>query len=238
MTLYGRVRYINIPEYIHCRERIYPDSLPLKQHKTVEVENMTQYTIDTIIFDLGGVVVNHKNPAEVMGRYGLDSGTFYKSMWRKYKTGKCTEDEFWSQMVKGTQQEQNKDRIKQEVREIFSKAAPEGAYHFLFRLSLNYRVAILSNHSTEWGRSAVESLGLEKYCDPIIISAEVGLAKPDPAIYEYTLKAVNRMEYPDTCLFIDDKQENVDAAIKQGMYATRFTDAEKLQRVLQGFELI
>lgn len=51
--------------------------------------------------------------------------------------------------------------------------------------------------------------------DNYIVSSYVKLAKPEPAIFKLLLSKFNLK--PQECVFIDDRKDNVDAAIVQGM---------------------
>jgi 2-haloacid dehalogenase len=64
----------------------------------------------------------------------------------------------------------------------------------------------------------------------IVVSGEVGLVKPDPAIYRLLL-ARNALEAA-SCVFIDDSAANVAAAASLGMRGIRFTDPGNLRRDL------
>ena len=70
----------------------------------------------------------------------------------------------------------------------------------------------------------------------IVVSGEVKLLKPDPAIYFLALDrfALN----PRGALFVDDRQINVDAAKAVGMHAVLFTSAEDLRTRLEAEELL
>nr|WP_258050267.1 HAD-IA family hydrolase [Streptomyces finlayi] len=58
-------------------------------------------------------------------------------------------------------------------------------------------------------------LGIDDLADHVVSSAREGVAKPDRAIYE---TAAARAGVPvERCLFVDDRQENVDAAVALGM---------------------
>lgn len=72
--------------------------------------------------------------------------------------------------------------------------------------------------------------------DGIVVSGEVGLVKPDPAIYR-ALFDTHRLD-PADCLFIDDNAANVATAGDLGMTAHRFTDAERLRVELVGLGLL
>jgi len=64
-----------------------------------------------------------------------------------------------------------------------------------------------------------------------VITAEVGLRKNDPAIYRYCVKKHNLI--PGECLYIDDREENVAAALASGLEAIVFTGADACIRALE-----
>lgn len=78
------------------------------------------------------------------------------------------------------------------------------------------RTALVSNcsHST---RGIVDRLGLVDAFDEVILSFEVGLRKPDPAIYREALRRVD--VEPDRAVFVDDQQEYCDGAASIGIQA-------------------
>jgi putative hydrolase of the HAD superfamily len=61
----------------------------------------------------------------------------------------------------------------------------------------------------------------------LVWSYQLGIAKPDPAIYRYALEKLGTQ--PAETLFIDDKAENVEAAVALGMKGIIFSDAGKLR---------
>lgn len=65
----------------------------------------------------------------------------------------------------------------------------------------------------------------------VVVSAEEGLLKPDPAIYRRLLDR-NGLVAAD-CLFIDDSEKNVAGARAVGMRAHHFRDAEGLRAALR-----
>jgi len=63
--------------------------------------------------------------------------------------------------------------------------------------------------------------------DDVVVSGEVKVAKPDPRAY---LIAAERSGLPiDRLLFVDDRQDNVDAAVALGMAGVVFTGAAALR---------
>lgn len=74
------------------------------------------------------------------------------------------------------------------------------------------RTALLSN---SWGTSAYPRDRLERVFDVQVISCEVGLRKPDPAIYRLTAE---RVGVPvEGCVFVDDLRRNIEVAESLGM---------------------
>jgi len=80
-----------------------------------------------------------------------------------------------------------------------------------------YRVSILSNADATLRERLSDGLGIHDLFDDVVCSAEVGLAKPDPAIYRL---AAERLGLPPAaCVFVDDFERNVAAAREVGMQA-------------------
>ncbi len=77
------------------------------------------------------------------------------------------------------------------------------------------KLGIISNATPSF-REAIDRVGLTPYFDTVIISAEVGLAKPDPAIFRLGLARLN-LEAGET-FFIDDLSKNVQAARDVGLH--------------------
>ena len=61
-----------------------------------------------------------------------------------------------------------------------------------------------------------------------MVSGEVGVAKPDPAVFAILHERVGRPL--EECVFVDDRQDNVDAAAAAGMDAILFTGSAAAAR--------
>jgi putative hydrolase of the HAD superfamily len=92
--------------------------------------------------------------------------------------------------------------------------------------------------SNAWSglRELLRQLGLLELFDVVVISAEVGLLKPDPRIYWRALEGLGLP--PEATAFLDDLPENVRAARALGMHGILFRDPEdalaRLQEWLDG----
>jgi putative hydrolase of the HAD superfamily len=80
-------------------------------------------------------------------------------------------------------------------------------------------------------RTNIESvLKIADAFDEMIISAEVGVAKPDPRIFHY---AIERLGVPmGEAVFVDDFTENVEAARSEGLFAIHFQEPDQARREL------
>ena len=85
----------------------------------------------------------------------------------------------------------------------------------------------LSNWPAEKFRQVRSDYPFFNWFDKIIISGEVGLAKPDPRIFELLVERTSSL--PQECLFIDDSQDNIDTASSIGFQTILFKDPSQLQ---------
>jgi epoxide hydrolase-like predicted phosphatase len=76
--------------------------------------------------------------------------------------------------------------------------------------------------SNSWSTSHYDRELLEELFDTVVISAEVGLHKPQPEIY--LLAAERLVEPPERCVFVDDLRENCAGAEAVGMTAILHRD--------------
>jgi putative hydrolase of the HAD superfamily len=95
------------------------------------------------------------------------------------------------------------------------------------------RLALLSN-APEPLATAIDHSGWSSSFDRRFYSCRLGLAKPDPAVYEAVLDDLGAT--PRSVLFIDDRAENVLAATALGLQAVRFISAEELPGQLEHWE--
>jgi 2-haloacid dehalogenase len=90
----------------------------------------------------------------------------------------------------------------------------------------------LTNWSAELFPHALDRFEFLGLFDDIVVSGEVRLAKPDPAVFAELGRRIGR-PLPD-CVFIDDSPANVAAAADAGLDAILFTDTGHLRTDLRG----
>lgn len=83
-------------------------------------------------------------------------------------------------------------------------------------------LALLSNAPSPFGRAA-EREPWARHFRHLVFSGDLGLAKPDARIW---VELTDRLGVsPGECLFLDDRQVNVDGAIRAGLLAERWSSA-------------
>ena len=89
----------------------------------------------------------------------------------------------------------------------------------------------ITNFSHEfWPSFRAKETDLFDRFQDVLVSGEVGLIKPDPAIYHLALKRFGLAA--EEALFVDDRQDNVDAAAALGIGGHLFRDAATLRAEL------
>lgn len=93
------------------------------------------------------------------------------------------------------------------------------------------RVGGLSNWPAELYHHATDRVALVSELEDVVVSGRVGVRKPDPAIYHLMLDSFGTD--PSATVFVDDVEENVDAARSVGIDGVLFTGAAALRGELR-----
>lgn len=195
--------------------------------------------ISTLIFDFGGVIINLDLPhcIENLKKLGVDSIESYLSNFGQ--------KEFFLQFEKG---EIGTIEFRDEIRKLSNKKLsdaeidaawcsflcdiPAERLDLLEKLRTKYRLLLLSNsnplHVDVSAAKALEGTGktIRDYFDKCYFSYEMGLAKPDPKIFEALLSDAG-LEASE-CLFLDDGPKNIEVAKSLGIQTYFVTQGENL----------
>ncbi len=195
-------------------------------------------SIRAIIWDMGGVIVRTEDPtsrvelAQRLGltRQALEDVVFAGEYSDRATVGQIKIDELWLNIC---------GQLKlppEQVREI-QRAFWGGdqldteLVDYIRALRPKYRTALLSNAWSDLREILTERWRIIDAFDEIIISAEVGLMKPDPHIFQ--LAAERLGVSPTEAVFIDDFAVNVRAAAECGLHAIRFRDPAQARAELE-----
>lgn len=185
--------------------------------------------IKTIIFDLGGVIVDLDEQATVNAIINLTDGqadevqkayqeaTFFKS----YEKGLISDDTFRDEIRKLIKHQATDENIDKAWNAMLGNI-PTERLELMNRLRENYRVMVLSNtnaiHEAAFNQTILEVSGkpdLTHFADTVFFSHELHLRKPDVDIYKKVIE-LSGIE-PSEAIFLDDKLENLEGAQKAGL---------------------
>ena len=88
-----------------------------------------------------------------------------------------------------------------------------------------YRVGLVTNNVREGSAAWRAKIPVDDLFDVVIDSSEVGMRKPNPAIYHLALEQLGVTD-PATAVFIDDALGNVEGARRAGLHALHFEETE------------
>jgi len=94
----------------------------------------------------------------------------------------------------------------------------------------------LSNYPAEKFKLDRPKYEFFNWFDDMVISGQVHLSKPDPAIFDLLLDKIGRPS--KECIFIDDSPPNIAAARKLGFTAIQFHSPEALEAELRRLNLL
>ena len=196
--------------------------------------------IQAVIFDFGGVITRndstHARLREFDALLDWPPGTmqarlFSGEAWELASTGAISPEEHWARV--GVELE---SRLPPDFRQL--KGDPfhlsginDEVIALMRRLRGHCRLALCSNALPGLANLLETMPEVRALFEVIIISALVGLRKPDPRIFELTAE---RLGLPlAACLVVDDKERNVCAAEALGMPTVLFRSAAQLEAALR-----
>jgi putative hydrolase of the HAD superfamily len=203
--------------------------------------------IKAVILDYGEVL-SYPPSAQEMGRmaapFGMDPIPF-RQLWDRdrllYDRGDFSPEAYWSALAKdaGTQlTPEQLAQLQQWDLEMWGHDNPAMVEWLRKIHSSGVKTALLSNMPHDMIHYVRQKFDWLKQFDHQTFSAEVSLIKPDPAIYEHSLRGVGVA--PSEALFVDDKERNVQGARAVGIHAIQFRSVEQLRSELRelGFPVL
>ena len=182
-----------------------------------------------VIFDVGGVLM-HMDWHEY-DRFGVEQGLPEREWLRilhqtdafnRWQTGAGSEPEWHGSIL-----EELRTHVGERAESVLDAwfARPPGRHEPNIAMAealiaSGHTVGVLSNAGPDLRARLDESLGRTIAWHDLVVSAEVGLAKPDHAIYRLVMERLSLT--PEQTFFIDDIKANIAAAQEVGWTAHRF----------------
>jgi 2-haloacid dehalogenase len=196
-----------------------------------------------VVFDLGGVLIQW-NPHQLIAQIAPEQSQegsplqemFYGPEWLAHDRGETTEAEAFAAIAERLPD--YADAIQQVAAVWREHLVPvQETVAVLETLKQKgvplYALTNFPRQSFAW---SYERMPWMRLFDGMAVSSHFGVAKPDPAFFEKFL-AHYRLD-PGTCLFIDDRADNVATARSLGMVAHQHTDQTALLLTLRQHGLV
>ncbi|MFC2127613.1 HAD family hydrolase [Bacteroidota bacterium] len=191
--------------------------------------------ITTVVFDLGNVLIDHNPEYLFLNEF---NGNQEKTDW--FLNNVCTSEWNLGQDAGRTIEEANRLKIEEFPEyqkqilmyygrwEEMCKGPIEGTVSIFEALkkTKQYKLYALTNFSSELLPIADKMFPYLNTFDGRVVSAEEKEIKPFDKIYQILLKRFDIDA--KTAVFIDDKLENIEAAIRNGMQGIHFKSSEQL----------
>lgn len=213
----------------------------------MSIERSNGLPITSVILDYGQVLARCPTVPE-FGRmaqmFNVDFESFYR-LWEAsrgpYDRGDMTAEEYWLTLAAETNTSLDAGQIEvlREVEvEIWAHPDPD-MLNWLAQLHAGrVKTALLSNMPWDLVKYVRANFRWMDDFSFKTFSAEVRLIKPDAAIYEQTLRGLGSVARET--LFVDDRENNVQAARALGIHSIQFESVKQLSKELEvlGFPIL
>lgn len=176
--------------------------------------------IKAVIFDCFGVLVGRgfDETYRLAGGDPVKDREFIADVLGEANLGHISQDEFHERMTSqlGISLEEYEAAVAK------AEQPNEELIEYINGLHEKYGTAVLSNVNKGVLERKIDSDILASHFDALILSGELGVAKPDPQIYE--LAAGKLGVEPSECVFTDDHQHYCEGAEAVGMKSILYKD--------------
>ena len=189
---------------------------------------MSEQRYEALIVDFGGVLTTSLQDSFVLfaESLGIELQDLVRVALKAYagdsdplvvafETGALGEDEFAIEFAQRISQETGVEVDPERLigRMFGGIRLEEGMFDAVAAAKqAGFKTALLSN---SWGVSSYPRERLAEVMDLIVISGEVGMRKPDPAIFTFTTDKLGLAA--ESCVFVDDHASHLKAAQEAGM---------------------
>ena len=198
---------------------------------------------ELIIFDLGGVTVEFDadrlvyQVSQLIGRSFEDvqAAIYHEELMLPFELGRIKPQEYYEGLGKRLRLPWTYDQFVRAWNDIFSEN--RDVTQLMQRLHKNHKLTALTNTNTLHITHIKATIPSLSVFDDWVASCDVGLRKPDPAIYQLAVKRAGVR--PEAAVYIDDRPELVEAGRQVGLTAIRCENGAQLERDLRalGVEL-
>lgn len=195
-------------------------------------------TIEAIIFDFGGVLLRTADftPRERlavrlgMDRRELEAFIFGGESGYQAQKGEISVQQHWENLA--SQLHYSRHEFKSLLDEFFATDELDFTLlDYVRKLHMDYKTGLLSNSWDGLRHIIADRWHFEDAFDDMIISAEVGLVKPDARIFQLAVEQLG--VDAGKAVFVDDFQLNVEGAKLVGLQGICFQSPQQMKLDLE-----
>ncbi|MFV0485327.1 MAG: HAD-IA family hydrolase [Candidatus Saccharimonadales bacterium] len=149
--------------------------------------------------------------------------------------GRMTEREYIiDHLLKGTGWTITPERLMELIRQNLNQPNQE-VIRVLDGLRGKYPLMLFSDNLHEWVEYIRNTSELLDYFDACYFSNDIGMVKSDDGAFEYVVSDLELL--PSEILFIDDRRENLESALRCGLNVAWYLGIDSLVNSLKGFDI-
>jgi len=195
--------------------------------------------IRAIILDFGDVISLPADPEVIRWMaqlFGLTEHRFreiYGEFRLDYDRGVSSPAEYWKQVASAAGREVSADQIDQLRKAdvtMWARLNPDILLWAERLRAAGYKTAILSNMHDDMVQHLRSNGDWTKRFDSLTLSSAIGMVKPEADIFEYCLNSLGVR--PEEALFIDDREANIECALRVGISGIYAPNSEELRNTL------
>ncbi len=193
-------------------------------------------TIEVVLFDLGGVLVDLSGIEDLKVFAGEASEDELWRRWlacpwvRRFERGLCDAESFSRGMVESWSMPVEPEEFL-EAFACWPRGLLPGARELVRRLRARSRVGCLSNTNALHAERQWTEFGFADLFEDRFLSHEMGLVKPDRAVFDHVVEALGCPA--ERILFLDDNQINVEGARAAGLRSERTRGIDEARSMLE-----
>jgi len=194
-------------------------------------------SISTIFFDIGGVLLTdgwgHASRRAAAEKFGLDWEEYsdrHEKVGHAIETNRLSLDQYLTRAIFYRPRPFTREDFRDY---IFAQSQPKPESIEIARrlaASRKYFMATLNNEIFELNVYRIEQFDLRAIFPIFFSSCFLGMRKPDETIYRTALQVTQRK--PDECVFIDDREVNLECPRELGMQTILFQKVDQLRTEL------
>ena len=195
-------------------------------------------TIKILFLDIGGVLLsdgwNYTSREEATKKFGLEPIQFQKDhsvAFPLFENGKLSLDQYLESVIFNVERNFSKKEFTDFMFSRTSQLPDFLPWLINWKKETGIKIFSINNEGKEFNDYRIQTFKLHDCFDAFISSCEVGVSKPDPAIFKLAL-GIAQVEAKN-CLYFDDRAIHVAIAKQMGLNAHVHQSFEKSKKILE-----